>query len=278
MNIWRWPWTRFAGILIVVGVAILAVTLGSGQGATKPSSGCDTPDHRLVCKVLFVGDSYSYTNDLPAMFASLARAGHHLVETGLVASPAESFVDHVVSQDVTRSLRTTKWNVVALQEQSQIPASERLRRTQMYPAARQLVGLARKARAQPMFFLTWARRYGWPEEGLVTYASMQSAVDQGYLVIAHDLNASVAPVGYVWSATLKEERDADRHAGLWRLDGSHPSIRGTYLAACVFYAAIFGEAPNGLTYRAGLSAEEAAKLQASASKAVLGDPAEWGLG
>jgi hypothetical protein len=110
------------------------------------------------------------------------------------------------------------------------------------------------------------------------YTSMQSAVDEGYLVIARDLHAAVAPIGYAWSATLSEERDAGRHAGLWRQDGSHPAIRGTYLAACVFYAAIFREAPSGLPYRAGLSSGEAARLQATASKVVLGDSERWGLG
>ncbi len=200
------------------------------------------------------------------------------METGLVANPAESFVDHVGSRDTLRSLRAAKWNVVVLQEQSQIPASERLRETRMYPAARQLVDMVRSAGAQPMFFLTWARRYGLAAEGLVDYASMQSAVDEGYLVIARDLRVAVAPIGYAWSVTLSEERHADRHAGLWRLDGSHPAVRGTYLAACVFYAAIFRETPDGLPYRAGLSDEEAARLQAVASKVVLGDSAKWGLG
>ncbi len=85
-----------------------------------------------------------------------------------------------------------------------------------------------------MFFLTWARRNGWPANGLLGYDTMQAAVDDGYLAIAHDLHVAVAPVGYAWSTTLSEERHADRRAGLWRLDGSHPTVKGTYLAACVF--------------------------------------------
>lgn len=277
MTFWRFGWVRLAGAMLVVVGTVLAVTLGFSRGATQPSSSCDRPRDHSACRVLFIGNSYTYVNDLPMMLEELAKAGHHSVEARILAEADATLAEHAASSETVAILGSARWNVVVLQEQSQIPASERLRQTQMYPAARQLVGMVGKAGAQPMFFLTWTRRNGWPANGLVGYASMQSAVDDGYLVIAHDLHAAVAPVGYAWSAMLSEERYSDRHAGLWRLDGSHPSVRGTYLAACVFYAAIFREAPIGLSYRAGLSVEEAARLQATASKVVLGDYAKWGL-
>ena len=81
-------------------------------------------------------------------------------------------------------MRSAKWNIVVLQEQSQIPAVDQFRQQQMYPAARTLVAMARDASAQPVFFLTWAHRDGWPENGLDDYGSMQAAIDDGYLAIA----------------------------------------------------------------------------------------------
>lgn len=274
MTIRRSKAVRLLGMTtIIAGVLVASALTLKGKGY-PPVASCD---RTRECRVLFVGDSYSYVNDLPAVLEGLARAGHHLMQTGLVAGPGESLTDHVASQDARRSLQSAKWDVVVLQEQSQIPASEHLRQTEMYPAALQLVGMIRNAGAQPMFFVTWAESYGWPANGLLDYRSMQSAVDEGYLTIAHGLHAAVAPVGYAWSATLSEERRADRHAGLWRLDGSHPTARGTYLAACVFYAALFRETPIGLSYHAGLLGGEAAKLQGIASEVVLGDSAKWGL-
>jgi hypothetical protein len=282
-----WPERRqgrwFRGGMVTFVVLLAAIATGM---VARGHIGQIMPIVAAIASVMGIGAIFgwavlrekSYVNNLPAIFASLARAGHHFVETGLVANPAESFVDHVVSRDALRSLRAARWNVVVLQEQSQIPASERLRETRMYPAARQLVDMVRSAGAQPMFFLTWARRHGWSAEGLVNYASMQSAVEEGYLAIARDLRVAVAPIGYAWSATLSKERHADRHAGLWRVDGSHPTERGTYLAACVFFAAVFRETPDGLPYRAGLSVEEADRLQAVASNVVLGDSVKWGLG
>ena len=141
----------------------------------------------------------------------------------------------------------------------------------MYPAARQLVGMARDVGAKPIFFLTWAYRDGWPENGIPSYSRMQSAVDAGYLAIAGEQRATVAPVGYAWWTLVTQDPSAD----LWQDDGVHPALEGTYLAACVFYATIFAQTPRGLSCHADLPDDEAATLQEIAAKAVLGDPARW---
>ena len=124
-----------------------------------------------------------------------------------------------------------------------------------------------------MFFLPWAHRDGWPENGLPDYARMQEAIDQGYLAIAGELGVAVAPVGVAWSAVVAGSARPD----LWQEDGSHPSVAGTYLAGCVFYAAIFGQSPVGLAYDAGLPRDQVASLQQAAADTVLTDQAHWGL-
>jgi len=102
---------------------------------------------------------------------------------------------------------------------------------------------------------------------------MQSAIDDGYLAIAAEEQAAVAPVGVAWSSVMSQA-----HPALWQDDGSHPTTAGTYLAACVFYATIYHQSPRGLAYHADLSAVDAAILQAVAADTVLGDPGKWGLG
>jgi hypothetical protein len=168
-------------------------------------------------------------------------------------------------------LSSSKWDFVVLQEQSQLPAVEQLRRQQMYPAAQLLVRRIRDAGARPILFMTWAHRAGWPENGLPDYRSMQLQVDAGYLAIARELAVRVAPVGYAWSAAYGN----DPRLELWQSDGIHPSELGTYLAACVFYAAIFRQSPEASTYRAGVSEDSARVLQATAAHIVLDSPAQW---
>ncbi len=135
----------------------------------------------------------------------------------------------------------------------------------MYPAARELVREVRTLGSTPLFFVTWAHRGGWPENGMDTYQSMQAGIDTGYSGIALELKALVVPVGSAWFVAVQEHPDLT----LWQDDGSHPTEQGTYLAACVFYATIFLEDPAGLSYHAGLSKEIANTLQAVVSSTVV---------
>lgn len=84
---------------------------------------------------------------------------------------------------------------------------------------------------------------------------------------------AVAPVGAAWQTAVAQKA----FPALWQDDGSHPTVQGTYLAACVFYATIFRQSPMGLSYHDGLSDAEAIKLQEVAATTVFTDAAQWGL-
>lgn len=231
------------------------------------ASGCSASD--ISCtRVLFLGNSYTFVNDLPNTFAELAKSGKHKVEVGMSAQGGWTLEDHIKSADTQNALNSKKWTYVVLQEQSQIPSVGQSRTYTMYPAARTLVKQIRDVGATPLFFLTWAHRDGWAEYGMRTYETMQYEINHGYYGIAQELNVTVVPVGSAWMAAVR----AHPELTLWRDDGSHPSEEGTYLAACVFYATIFKESPVGLNYRAGLSKDIAETLQTIASKTVLNTP------
>ncbi len=258
---------------VLLLVAVGAVGAGRLFAHRSDNPGCLTSQRTGDCtRVLFLGNSYTSVNDLPVTFANLAWSGGHRVETAMQAPGGWGLSDHALSQDTPPELASKLWDIVVLQEQSQIPSVESFRQSQMYPAARDLVGMIRAANAKPIFFVTWARQGGWPEYRMPDYASMQSSIDDGYTFIARELQAALAPVGLAWMARLTESLDPD----LWQDDGSHPSIAGTYLAACVFYARIFGQSPVGLTFSSGLDAKVASQLQQVAFTTVLNDPSMWG--
>jgi len=224
-------------------------------------------------RVLFIGNSYTGVNDLPTTFADLAWAEGHRVDTGALDQGGSTLAEHAAAPATGTMLASEKWNVVVLQEQSEIPSVAWSRLNEMYPAATELVGMIRQRGAEPMFYLTFAHEGGWPQAGLPDYASMQAAVDDGYLGIASELVVPIAPVGDAWQTVVNEQANPN----LWQGDGSHPTTNGTYLAACVFYAAIFQQSPVGSTYQDGLSAGETLRLQQAAATTVLSDPAKWGI-
>ncbi len=232
---------------------------------------CAEQPGTVTCRVLFIGNSYTFVNHLPLMFKRLAGSGHHRVRTGLLASPGESLAQHVASPDTFRTIGAFPWNIVVLQERGEYPAVAQYRESETYPAARDLVRKVRATGARPLFFLTWAQQHGWPRYGL-DYASMQADVDTAYEALGHQLDTAIAPVGPAWWATLQRLHEPR----LWIADGTHPTVQGSYLAACVFYAVIYRESPEGLTYRAGLPRARARKLQQIATAVVLGEPGRWG--
>ena len=131
----------------------------------------------------------------------------------------------------------------------------------------------REAGANPVLFITWAHRDGWPENGMPSYESMQTAINNGYQAIGHELNVRMAPVGFAWWTTRRQNPQLN----LWQDDGSHPTELGTYLAACVFYAAIYRESPEGLSYISSLSKGDAQALQKIAADTVLKNVAYWNI-
>jgi hypothetical protein len=243
---------------------------------SRPTAGhgrqsCADQIKTSACRVLFIGNSYTFVNDLPLMFKRLAASGHHRVHTGILASPGESLAQHVASPDTFRMMERFPWNIIVLQERGEYPAVAQYRESETEPAARDLVRKVRATGARPLFFLTWAQEHGWPRYGL-DYQAEQADVDTAFQALGHELNTAIAPVGPAWWATLQRLHEPQ----LWIADGTHPTRQGTYLAACVFYAVIYRQSPNGLKYRAGLPRKRAKTLQAIATSVVLTDPGRWG--
>ena len=140
----------------------------------------------------------------------------------------------------------------------------------MLPAARILDQRIKANGGRTVFFETCGFPDGLENEAeLDSFKAMQAALSVGYLAIAEELGADVAPVGSAWQEVLLQ----DAQTALWRFDRRHPSLEGSYSAASVFYALIFQESPVGLRYTAGLSDERAQFLAEVAAKTVLGNAA-----
>jgi hypothetical protein len=216
--------------------------------------------------VLFIGNSYTSVNDLPATFARLSAALGRTVVTAMIAPGGARLADHLASGEVIARIRDGRWNWVVLQEQSVIPAVEQARRDQMYPAARLLVQEIRRAGARPVFFATWARQAGWPDGDLPDYASMQAQVSDAYRAIGEELNVRVAPVGEGWASIVAEQPQVP----MWQADGSHPTPQGTFLAANVLVATIFHALPTGPGVRGDVPEVQATRLQQAAANALPG--------
>lgn len=216
-------------LLLIAGLAMLVLFTSCNRASREAA--------QEPLEILFIGNSYTFYNDLPAMFASLAEEGGHKVNVTTAAKGGYSLAKHVDDEQTTSLLEEGQWDYVILQEKSSYPVDVDDREQYMYPAVKQLDELVREQGGESILFITWGHRDGMPQAGLADYQAMQSEIIAGYTEIAEQLDIRLAPVGLVWQ---KAQQD-DPGLKLWIEDGSHPSPLGSFLAADVFYAVIFQE-------------------------------------
>ncbi|MEI6122442.1 MAG: DUF4886 domain-containing protein [Bacteroidota bacterium] len=229
--------------------------------------------------VLFIGNSYTYVNDLPGLITQLALSkGDTLVHDENTMGGSTLQV-HSTNATTLGKINAKPWDFVVLQEQSQLPAFPPSQvATEVYPYADSLNKYIKKndSCTQTIFFMTWGRKNGdasncasYPP--ICTYEGMQASIRSTYLQMSQTLHAAVAPVGVAW----KKVRNEGDSIELYNADESHPSLAGSYLAACTFYASMFHKSPLGGAYPAGLNPATALHLQQYANKVVFDSLNLW---
>ena len=248
---------------IVLGIAFFAglIHVGLVRNPFAPVAGGDLElarSGRSGVRVLFVGNSLTFENDLPKLVHRLGGRRTPIF-AGSYTAPGWQLRQFARNGGLERLLHDVRWDVVVLQEQSQVPsfaAGDRAR--EFTPAVERLADEARRAGAQPLLFLTWAHRTGDRRNVAGdTYTAMQERVATGYADAARAAHGAVAPGGLAWAHALTQRPRLDRWAG----DGTHPSRAGSYLAACVFYSVLTRRSPVGNPFVDGLPPALARFLQ-----------------
>jgi hypothetical protein len=205
--------------------------------------------------VLFIGNSYTDVNNLPSLIQQMGYCTGDTITYQANLPGGCTFGQHCNNNSMTL-IRQGGWDVVVLQEQSQYPAFPDIQvQSEVFPYAQELVEniYAASPCAEPMFYMTWGRKYGdeynrpfFPPIG--TYEGMDSLLYERYMYMGRTYDASICPVGRVWRYIRTNYDDIHLYAG----DGSHPSLEGSYAAACAFYSLIFRKSPQPITYNPGI--------------------------
>ena len=240
--------------------------IGTSQADDGGASSANAPAGKAI-RVLFIGNSLTHTENMPAMLAGLARAGNVGVEVVQHSPGGATLADHAANPAVHALLDAGRWDFVVIQEQSQRPAfAEDQVRKDSDPG---VAAIVRRARAgspgvRIMFYMHFAHRDGdrrnaasLPE--VSTYDGMQQRLNASYRRWAREQNGTIVPVGAAWRKVRVERPDID----LYR-DDSHPNKAGAYLVACVFYVSLFEQSPVGSAFSPGLDPTVATVLQQAA--------------
>lgn len=217
-------------------VLLIAALFASPCIAMQASNG----EARRVYRVLIVGNSLVYTNNLPALLRAVGAADGTQVSTETYAAPGGTLAERWDEGNVARALRERSFDVLVLQERGNVlgclggPREERDGACNASVRAhRAFASLARERGARVLLFGTWA-----PDE------RGQPRLDKGTRDMARQASAQVFDAAAVLRALRKTQPDADPLP-----DGVHPSVRGSLMLAMALYRDISGRVPPARALR-----------------------------
>lgn len=225
--------------------------LAAALALVSPAAG---PRHEAAAplRILWIGNSYTYVNELPKIIAQLAdssKIDRPPAITGILKG-GETLKGHWANPALQSALQE-KWDVVVVQEQSTTPitAPDSLLK---YGT---LIGeAAHKAGARVVLYVSWPQKARPAAEDTIVTA---------YRALGNAVHAQLALVGRAWLDVIAQDPAVE----LYQRDGSHPDPQGSYIAACVFYEVLFGKTPVGLP-AIGVTPAEARRAQVAAHRVL----------
>jgi len=231
--------------------------------------------------VLFLGNSYTYVNNLPSLVQQAAASTGNTFTYDSNTPGGYTLQGHSSNSTSQNKIKNGTWDYVVLQEQSQRPSFPDSQVSfEVYPFAQQLSDSIVKYNpcAKTTFFMTWGRENGdagncagWP--AVCTYEGMDDLLRQRYQIMANDNNGIASPVGAVWRYLRTNHPTLDLYSG----DGSHPSLTGSYAGAITFYCTLFRKDPTLVTFNSSLSIADATIIKNAVKLVVFDDLAEWNI-
>ncbi len=223
--------------------------------------------------VLFIGNSYTSVNNLPQMVADLASSTGDTMLFDSSTPGGATFYAHSLYTVTLNKIMAGNWDYVVLQGQSLQLLGYFPNVAVTFPEVGVLDSLINTYSpcGETMFYRTWGRKNGI---GSFSYETMDSLIHVNYMALADTFNAVVSPVGEVW----KYIRQNYPLIELYDPDESHPSVAGSYAAACCFYSAIFRKDPTLCTFNSTLLSNDALIIKAAAKTIVFDSLMKWHVG
>lgn len=217
--------------------------------------------------ILFIGNSYTqqisktvtelfYREGLDANFEFMTVGGKTL----------EFHLNHPPTLD---RIRSKEWQIIILQDQSQVPALPGKYTRSFHSAVSDFSRLFEQLDHRPTvcLYMTWGRRDGDSrnQKSFPDFPTMQRKLAENYRRAARNSGSLVVPVGLAFEAIYGSDKDLFK--SLYAADGSHPSELGAYMAACVFIETLTNRDAAQIKWNGSLDSSVAKVLKQAAKQA-----------
>lgn len=239
---------------------------------------CSFATSQTSKRVFFIGNSYTYVNDLPNLIKNVAASTGDILDHQSRTLPAATLESHLNSTTVA-TLVQGNWDYVVLQEQSQLPSlPDQEVQNAVYPYALQLSNFIKGTNGcgNVIFYMTWGRKNGddtrcAAQPAVCTYEGMDNLIYQRYMEMAQTNDGIISPVGKVWRVI----RAQDPSMELYDLDQSHPSYIGSMAAAYTFYTILYKKDPTLVPYNGNLTSAQAQLIKNIVKTTVFNNLNTW---
>lgn len=214
------------------------------RGEVGPAMAMETNLDDGIFKVLFLGNSHTFYNDLASLVVEIAGAHGYpdSIFIKVVAPGGYTLADHLTSQDMGMVVESELWDAVVLQENATISSliPSEIERSMLQPA----YGLAQKIKTNHpdtriIWYLTHAYRHGispcGEDESVCSFDGMLGRIRTNYLTAASVVVSEMAPAGVMWKILFKQSAGINLHDD----DDIHPNILGSWVSAATIYTILF---------------------------------------
>lgn len=240
---------------------------------TSSAYAVETENKHTNQRIMFIGNSFSfYNNGIHNHLGGLVRSAgdwSRAYRFRLNTLSGGRLHEHSTQLSNIVNAKDANWDTIVLQPHSN-EAITRKRKSAFQRALSEHINVIRNANMEPLLFMTWAYKGD---------SAMHQELLKAYTESAAKHKMRLIPVGIAFDTAQRSLPDIDLYVPdvlsvdengqlTYKSDIKHPSLAGSYLAACVFYAALYDRSPLNLPYNGGLSKETAEQLQQLAWQTV----------
>lgn len=184
-------------------------------------------------RVLFIGNSHTFFNDMPQTFKKLAESAGFPTEVEMIAHGGRPLSWHLQEMvEIRFSLLYGKYDYVIVQQAAHAPPTPPTPEETLADVLK-IQEQAKAVGTEVIPTVIWAERH-IPEN--------QSEMNRGYNLIMAETDMRCSPAGQVFMEIRNEHPEID----MYFEDGAHASPYGSYAVACCVFAQVFGKSPEGL--------------------------------
>lgn len=227
--------------------------------------------------VLFIGNSLTFSNNMPKMVERIAVANGKKVFVDTIVKRGMNLEYHATQKRTYKKIKSRKWSYIVVQGRStEFAKSDKSVDSLTLPYLQQIVDSIRhySTCTRIVLYETWGYKYGKPEiVGAKDYLTMQSQIKRQTKRVAEILGIGVCPVGEAWSSIYQ----SDTTIAIYKKDHYHPTPTGSYIAACTFYVALFGETAYGNKAKFGITETDRKTIELQTAGLLVGNRNKWKL-